>query len=111
MMDSFKEGGKKFVFDIDGVIALKREDLDYSQAQPNEKMIRIINALHDMGNTIALFTARGYVTGIDWSDTTKEQMERWGVKYDELMMGKPNADYYVDDKNLNVDQLYEIFGE
>ena len=58
MMDSFKEGGKKFVFDIDGVIALKREDLDYSQAQPNEKMIRIINALHDMGNTIALFTAR-----------------------------------------------------
>lgn len=111
MMDSFKEGGKTFVFDIDGVIALKREDLDYSKAHPNEKMIKIVNRLHDMGNTITLFTARGYVTGIDWSDVTKDQMERWGVKYDKLIMGKPNADYYVDDKNLNVEQLYDIFEE
>ena len=108
---SIKEGGKRFVFDIDGVIALKREDLDYAQAEPNEKMIRIINKLYDFGNEIVLFTARGYVTGIDWYPVTKEQMDKWGVKYTELHMGKPNADFYVDDKMIGLDALYELFGD
>lgn len=101
-----KAGGKLFVFDIDGVIALKREDLDYGQAEPNEKMIKIINQLYDWGNRIVLFTARGYVTGIDWKPTTEKQMKDWGLKYHELHMGKPNADFYVDDKMLDLEFLY-----
>lgn len=103
------QGGQRFVFDIDGVIALKREKLDYANAEPNTRMITIINKLYDMGNEIILFTARGYVTGIDWEVTTKEQMDRWGVKHHELHMGKPNADYYVDDKMLDMDFLYHEF--
>lgn len=105
------EGGKQFVFDIDGVIAMKREDLDYGQAVANERMINIVNKLYDLGNRIVLFTARGYVTGIDWSEVTKNQMDSWGVKYHELHMGKPNADFYVDDKMLSLDFLYKEFGE
>lgn len=105
-----KEGGRQFVFDIDGVIALKREDLDYGQALPNEKMIRIINQLYDMGNRIVLFTARGYVTGIDWREVTEKQMKDWGVHYHELHMGKPNADFYVDDRMLSLEFLYRHFG-
>lgn len=106
-----KGGGQRFVFDIDGVIALKREDLDYAKAGPNERMIRIVNRLYEWGNEIILFTARGYVTGADWSETTKRQMAEWGVKYHELHMGKPNADYYVDDHMLSMDFLYEEIGD
>lgn len=106
---SITEGGKQFVFDIDGVIALKREDLDYAQALPNEKMIAIVNQLYDMGNRIVLFTARGYVTGIDWRPVTEQQMKDWGVKYHELKMGKPNADFYIDDKFLDMKFLYNEF--
>jgi len=106
-----KEGGKQFVFDIDGVIALKREDLDYGQALPNEIMIAIVNQLYDMGNRIVLFTARGYVTGIDWFPVTEKQMKDWGVKYHELKMGKPNADFYIDDKFLDMNFLYNEFGK
>lgn len=106
---SIRNGGKRFVFDIDGVIAMKRGDLDYAQAGPNERMIEIVNKLHDWGNEIILFTARGYVTGIDWYETTSRQMEQWGVKYDELHMGKPNADYYVDDHMLDLQFLYDEF--
>lgn len=101
-----KAGGKQFVFDIDGVIARKREDLDYGMAMPNEKMIQIVNQLYDWGNRIVLFTARGYVTGIDWKETTEKQMKDWGVKYHELHMGKPNADFYIDDKMLDLEFLY-----
>ena len=107
----FTSGGKQFVFDIDGVVAAFNPDLTYDTSGPNERMIRIINQLYDAGNRIVLFTARGYKTGIDWSEVTKEQMDRWGVKYHELKFGKPNADYYIDDKMLDMNTLYRAFGE
>lgn len=106
-----REGGRIFVFDIDGVIAQTRKDLSYGETKPVEEMVRIVNRLYDLGNRIVLFTARGYVTGIDWYETTKKQMEEWGVKYHELRMGKPNADYYVDDKMLSLSFLYDVFGD
>lgn len=98
-------GGKRFVFDIDGVIAKLEPNNDYAKACPNEVMINIINKLYHMGNNIVLHTARGYVTGINWEKTTKEQLKRWGLLYHELHFGKPNADYYIDDKMLDMDYL------
>lgn len=107
---SISNGNKTFVFDIDGVIAKIQKDLDYALAEPNEKMVQIINKLYDYGNRIVLFTARGYVTGKDWADITKGQMARWGLKYHELKFGKPNADYYVDDRMLSLERIYDLFG-
>ncbi|MDF2587717.1 MAG: hypothetical protein K0S41_1558 [Anaerocolumna sp.] len=106
---SITHGNKRFVFDIDGVIAKISKNNDYSLAEPNESMIKIINKLYEMGNYVVLFTARGYVTGIDWVDTTNDQLNKWGLKYHELHFGKPNADYYIDDKMLSLDQLMEMF--
>lgn len=103
-------GNKRFVFDIDGVIANQAVDGNYALAEPNVSMIHIINKLYDMGNYIVLLTARGYVTGIDWTIVTKEQMEKWGLRYHELHFGKPNADYYVDDRMMPIDFLYRHFG-
>lgn len=105
------EGGKRFVFDIDGVIAELEPNNNYKLSTPNAQMINVINRLYDMGNQIILFTARGYVTGKDWSDTTKEQLKLWGVKYHELHFGKPNADYYVDDKFIDMNVLLKMFFE
>lgn len=102
-------GGNRFVFDIDGVLTANGENLNYEMALPNKKMIKVVNWLHDMGNEIILFTARGYKTGINWEKVTKIQMNGWGVNYDELKFGKPNADYYVDDKMLGVEALISIF--
>lgn len=101
--------GKRFVFDIDGVITLPSDELDYKCANPNDTMINIINHLYEMGNYIVLFTARGYVTGIDWREVTENQMENWGLKYHELHFGKPNADYYIDDKMLSMDLIFQLF--
>lgn len=104
-------GNKRFVFDIDGVIAKLQKNNDYAIAEPNIQMIQIINKLYDMGNKIVLHTARGYVTGIDWSTVTKKQLTQWGLKYHELHFGKPNADYYVDDKNLDMNLLVDMLSE
>jgi dTDP-glucose 4,6-dehydratase len=101
----FDRDVKKFVIDIDGIIASLVPGNDYAQAKPLGENIRNINLLHDAGHKIVLFTARGSETGIDWNRTTEEQLLSWGVKYHELMFGKPAADYYIDDRMLPVDFL------
>lgn len=101
-------GNNRFVFDIDGVIAQIVKNNDYALSEPNLPMIEVINKLHQMGNRIILLTARGYTTGIDWRDITEKQLKRWGLQYDELYFGKPNADYYIDDKMLSIDSLIEL---
>lgn len=103
-----QSGSKRFVFDIDGVITTAKKSLDYSNAEPNRKMIAVINKLHKKGNEIILFTARGYKTGIDWQELTRKQMDMWGVEYDELKFGKPNADFYIDDKMVAINALYRL---
>ena len=58
-----------------------------------------------MFHRIVLFTARGSATGIDWTDVTRRQMQAWGVKHHQLLFGKPAADYYIDDKQLALEQV------
>lgn len=101
---------KQLVVDIDGVLAEAMPDLDYAQAQPMVENVARVNALFDSGCRIVLFTARGSGTGKDWSEVTKTQMKRWGVRYHELRFGKPPADYYVDDRLVNLAQAIALCG-
>lgn len=101
-------GRKRFVFDIDGVIAKLQNENNYAFSEPNEQIINVINKLHRMGHRIIIYTARGYVTGIDWHDETVKQFKEWGLCYHELHFGKPNADYYIDDKMIDMYKLIDI---
>lgn len=101
-------GKKTFSVDIDGVIAITPDTSDYSKSYPNKPIISLINKLYDMGNKIILFTARGYSTKVDWRDVTENQMRVWGVRYTELHMGKPTADFYLDDRALTLSGLNKI---
>jgi CMP-N-acetylneuraminic acid synthetase len=99
---------KTFCFDIDGVIACLTPDNDYTRADCHTSTIDIINALYEQGHYIILFTARGTKTGIDWKQTTEEQLQRWGVKHHELKFGKPAADFYVDDRMIALSDLEKL---
>ncbi len=89
----------KFVIDIDGTLCTQGKD--YKDAKPYTQAIERVNELFDEGNTIWLFTARGSDTKLDWKDVTKAQLKSWGVKYHELIFGKPSADRYIDDRAVN----------
>jgi CMP-N-acetylneuraminic acid synthetase len=102
---SLSKDRKTFCFDIDGVIATIAPDNQYDLAKPLFQNIHSINSLYDQGHQIILFTARGSVTGIDWTDLTKRQLQQWGVKYHKLLFGKPAADYYIDDKMLPMEKV------
>jgi len=59
------------------------------------------NRLYDDGHTIVYWTARGSVTGKDWTELTNNQLNLWGVKYHELHFGKPAYDLFICDKVIN----------
>lgn len=97
--------GRTFCCDIDGVLATLTPGNDYNLAGPMTDNIRRINRLHAAGNRIVLFTARGSMTGIDWTAVTQRQMREWGVAHHDLRFGKPAADYYIDDRMLSLAAL------
>ncbi len=102
-------GHQTFCIDIDGVIAITPDTSDYNKSSPNFDNIQKINKLYRYGNKIILFTARGSATGKDWFSLTQQQMKDWGVMYHELKMGKPAANFYLDDHALTLNNFIQIF--
>jgi len=100
----------RYCFDIDGTICDTPNDEngkpDYYNATPIPFMVQRINELYDEGHYIILMTARGRGSGVDRSDITEQQLRDWHVKYHELepMFHKPNADIFIDDKGIDVEE-------
>jgi len=98
---------KTYCFDLDNTLC-KTINGDYKNSQPLSKPIHVVNTLYDKGNKIIIFTARfmgimkGDVSKVysEGYDLTKKQLDTWGVKYHELILGKPEYDLIIDDKSL-----------
>jgi len=88
--------------DIDNTICSHEED--YSKAIPFHDMIDKVNKLSEE-HTVIYWTARGATTGIDWTDVTEKQLQKWGCKYSELKMGKPHYDLFICDKSITPEVL------
>jgi carbamoyl-phosphate synthase large subunit len=91
---------KIYCIDIDGTLCT--ENCKYEDAKPIYKVIKKINNLYENKNKIILLTSRGYTSKIDWRKLTENQLSSWGVKYNELHFCKPYADYYIDNKAINI---------
>jgi rfaE bifunctional protein nucleotidyltransferase chain/domain len=87
-----------YCFDIDGTICTISKK--YTEAKPIKHIIDKVNDLYDKGHTIKIFTARGQATGWNYKELTEKQLKEWNVKYHQLIMGKPSADLYIDDKTV-----------
>ena len=104
----------RYCFDIDGVIC-DSEGTNYREARPKREVIERINELFHEGHTIVLNTARGMGT-LDgdlqavhdtWYAFTHDQMKGWGLHFHQLVLGKPWADVYVDDRGIGFDRWME----
>ena len=95
----------KYVFDIDGTICTDTKG-DYPSAKPFLDRIKLINKLYADGHQIIFYTARGMgrsdnnveIANSKWKALTLAQLKDWGVRYNQLFMGKPAGDVYIDDK-------------
>jgi hypothetical protein len=99
-----------YIVDIDQTICLtqkKGDTWDYINSVPIYYRIDIINKLYECGHTIIYWTARGGSTGLDWTELTTNQLNRWGCKYHEVRLGKPLYDVWVDDKAFNDEEFFD----
>lgn len=102
---------KTFVIDLDDTINFT-ENRDFENSKPYPEVINKINKLYDEGWKIIIFTARGGKScktleekEKKYRQVTEDWLRKNGVRYNELMFGKPNADYYVDDKNMSIEEF------
>ena len=96
---------KILCFDIDNVIC-KTIGSNYKNSKPIKKSIELINTLYFQGFFIKIFTARfmgrnnenifkAKKAGFNF---TKNQLKKWGLKYNKLIFGKPSYDIFIDDR-------------
>jgi len=97
---------KTYCIDVDGTICDERKTFEKSLAEPKQDIINIVNKLYSAGNRIIIYTARG------WGEYS--MTERWlednGVKYHQLLCGKPIADVFLDDRAVNVKDADKLLG-
>ena len=99
---------KIFLFDIDNTICTTKKNF-YKKSIPKKNMINKINNLKLNGHKVKVFTSRYMGRNNEKSktvkkkyfNTTKKQLIKWGLKFDELIMGKPSYDFHIDDKSFN----------
>ena len=106
----------RYVVDIDGTICTpgKPEETRYTEALPIQDRIDKLNRLYDEGHIIVYLTARGMGSNNQNIDRAKQQyyefteiqLSLWGCKYHQLYLGKPSADYYIDDKGMHCDDFF-----
>ena len=92
--------GKRGTRDEKGVV------LDYTTAQPYMEKIEHINGLHDKGDVVIYWTARGTDTDDDWMLLTYNQLEAWGCKYHQLKSGKPVYDLLIGGSGVGPDKYF-----
>ncbi len=90
--------------DLDGTICITN-GMDYQHSRPVSKVINKINLCYAKGDKITIYTARGSTTGLDWRMLTENQLKAWGVKYHQLLFGKPVFGLYIGDEAINVKEF------
>lgn len=88
--------------DIDGYIADNYQfSLEARTPTPRKEVIEKVNDLYRKGYTIIYHTARQP----DYYRVTYAWLVDNGCLFHALRMGKMRADYYLDDRNANIDDL------
>lgn len=97
---------KTFCFDLDNTLC-KTINSNYLKSKPNLTAIKMVNKLYENGHCIKIFTARYMGRNNDniskankmGYQKTFNQLKRWKIKFNKLIMSKPSADIYIDDKS------------
>jgi uncharacterized HAD superfamily protein len=84
----------RIVVDIDGVICT--ETKPYAKAELISGAVETLNFWKDLGHTIILHTARRERD----RKLTIEWLRKKQVPFHKLVMGKPKAEIYIDDRAL-----------
>lgn len=99
----------RIAIDLDGTICpIKQPHESYADVKPFAGAVDRIRELRSAGHYVIILTARNMATCEsnlgkvmkNVGKITLDWLERYGVEYDEIYFGKPNAHVYIDDRAL-----------
>ena len=88
--------------DIDNTICNTIKD-KYHLSIPIRENVEKVKALVEEGHEVSFWTARGSLTGKNWEDLTKQQLDSWGLGGIPVIFGKPYFDLFIDDRVMNTE--------
>jgi hypothetical protein len=101
----------QIIIDLDGTICSEEKTFSRSLAKPKAHAVESVNALYEAGHTIIIYSARTWVE----YEMTVDWLQKSGIKYHQLFMGKPIGDVWIDDRALqfkdNWVELLEVLQE
>ncbi len=89
--------------DIDNTICETKDVSDYSKSTPIMENIKKVKTLVSQGHDVSFWTARGSLSGKDWSELTKNQLKSWGLGDIPIIFNKPYFDLFIDDRVMNTE--------
>ncbi len=110
----------RIAIDLDGTICpIKEPTGSYENLRPLPQAAERIRELRAQGHYVIILTARNMGTcqsnlGRVMKNVgriTLEWLEQYGIEYDEIYFGKPNAEIYIDDRAIRFNGWTEITDE
>lgn len=108
-----KETGLKLCIDLDGVVAtdtkerpVYKADWDYSYCVPVPGAKGALEYLKRLGHTITLHSTRW----VENMEVTLKWLAVHDIPYDEVVLGKPAGDVYLDDRGYRFTSWHAFLG-
>ena len=94
----------RLVVDIDDtILTAKLVNGHYEIGDYNDDLIATVNRHYDNGDVVIIWTGRHW----NHLEDTLAQLRASRIKYHSLVMGKPVADLYIDDKAVRPDEFLD----
>ena len=106
---------KVLCVDVDDTIC-HTVNRDYANTVPIEPMVARLREAHALGYHIVLHTARGQGRSNGAWQTVEDEVrgevagfcERFAIPFDAIVLGKPWARWYIDDKAIRPDEFLTV---
>jgi len=97
----------KVIIDLDGTICSEEKQFSRALAKIKDGAKESLEKLRDKGYTIIIYSAR------TWAEY--EMTENWlkenKVPYDQIILGKPQGDYWIDDRAIRFRSWDKVINE
>lgn len=101
--------------DVDDTLCFTNDN-DYTKSRPNNPVVAKVREAKAKGWWIVLHTARGMGRSDGHIETVADEVltevrefcKQYDIPYDEIVVGKPWARWYIDDRALRPDEFTEL---
>jgi len=94
----------QLIVDLDGTICTEEKTFSRSMAKPIVDAKETLGNLKEEGHTIIIYSARSW----NEYEMTIQWLKDNHIPYDQVILGKPVGDYWIDDRALTFESWKQV---